>query len=69
MLKAGFEVQTYEDPTVALSRFEPNSFDLVIIDIKMPQMNGYELYREIKKRDSDVKICFLTANENELRKK
>ena len=60
---AGFEVQTYGDPTIALSHFEPGLFDLVVLDIKMPKMDGFELYTELKKKDRDVKTCFLTASE------
>jgi DNA-binding response OmpR family regulator len=61
--REGFEVDTYEDPLSALSHFTPNSYDLVILDIKMPKMNGFELYDRIKKIDDKVKICFLTASE------
>jgi DNA-binding response OmpR family regulator len=59
----GFEVQTYTDSALALSEFKPGSFDLVILDIKMPKMDGFELYRELKKKDSGVKVFFLTASE------
>jgi DNA-binding response OmpR family regulator len=59
----GFEVDSFEDPQLALSNFKPNLYDLVILDIKMPGMNGFQLYREIKKIDSKVKLCFLTASE------
>jgi CheY-like chemotaxis protein len=59
----GFEVDSFEDPQLALSNFKPNLYDLVVLDIKMPDMNGFQLYREIKKIDSKVKVCFLTASE------
>ena len=59
----GFKVDSFEDPQLALSNFKPNLYDLVILDIKMPGMNGFQLYREIKKIDSKVKVCFLTASE------
>jgi DNA-binding response OmpR family regulator len=61
--KAGFVVDTYPDPIVALSEFRPNSYDLVILDIKMPKMNGFELHTEIRKLDQQVKVCFVTAGE------
>jgi DNA-binding response OmpR family regulator len=44
-------------------RKEAYLYDLIILDIKMPDMNGFELYREIKKIDNKVKICFLTGSE------
>jgi DNA-binding response OmpR family regulator len=58
-----FEVETYIVPEKALSNFKPNYYDLIILDIKMPNMDGFELYREIKKRDPNAKACFLTASE------
>ena len=59
----GFKVDSFTDPQLALSNFKPNSYDLVVLDITMPGMNGFQLYREIKKIDLKVKICFLTASE------
>jgi DNA-binding response OmpR family regulator len=61
--KAGFTVDTYLDPLVALSMFKPNSYDLVILDIKMPIMNGFELYTEMRKVDQQVNVCYITAGE------
>lgn len=59
----GFEVDSYEDPLVALKNFKPKLYDLVIIDHKMPQMDGLTFYRKIRALDSTVKMCFLTAAE------
>jgi DNA-binding response OmpR family regulator len=61
--KAGFMVDTYQDPIIALSEFKPNFYDLVILDIKMPKMNGFELHTEMRKVDQQVKVCFVTAGE------
>jgi len=56
-----FLVETYNDPLVALSNYRPNSYDLLLLDIKMPEMNGFELYEQIKKLDNKVKVCFISA--------
>jgi CheY-like chemotaxis protein len=58
-----FTVSTFNDPLLALSNFKEGLYDLIILDIKMPKMDGLDLYQEIKKIDSKVKICFLTASE------
>ena len=60
---AGFIVHSYQDPRIALSRFKPGYYDLVILDIKMPKMNGFELYAEMLKVDNQAKFCFITAGE------
>jgi DNA-binding response OmpR family regulator len=68
----GFKVDTFNDSEEALSNFKPDYYDLVILDIKMPKMDGFELYEQLKKKDNDVKVCFLTASElyyEEFRKK
>jgi DNA-binding response OmpR family regulator len=60
---AGFEVYTYNDPLEALSQFRPNFYDLLLIDINMPRLNGIELSRLVLDLDANVKICFVTAGE------
>ena len=67
---AGFIIHAYNDPLIALSKFKPGYYDLVILDIKMKEMNGFELYAEIRKADNQIKFCFITAGEmyyNEVR--
>ena len=64
----GYTVESYESPLIALSNFIPSYYDAAILDIKMPEMNGLVLYNELRKRDSKVKICFLTAGEIEVEK-
>jgi two-component system response regulator ChvI len=61
----GFQVNTFTDPFLALENFREKAgmYDLLIFDIKMPDMNGFELYKQIKKIDDKVKVCFLTAGE------
>ncbi len=57
----GFKVNAYNDPTVALSNFRPGAFDIAILDIRMPKMSGFDLYREMTKVDRNIRILFLTA--------
>jgi CheY-like chemotaxis protein len=52
-----------DDPILALRNFQANSYDLILLDIKMPDMDGFELYNKMKEIDSRAKICFLTASE------
>jgi DNA-binding response OmpR family regulator len=59
----GFMVDSYTDPTLALSNFKPGLYDLLLLDIRMPTINGFDLYQKMKEIDSNVKICFLTASE------
>jgi len=60
----GFEeVETVNDPILALKNFKAGSYDLLIIDIVMPEMDGFSLYEEIRKIDNKVKVCFITAFE------
>lgn len=56
-----FDVKTYNDSLEALSHFQANSYDLLLLDIKMPRMDGFELYEKIKKIDNKVKACFMSA--------
>jgi DNA-binding response OmpR family regulator len=61
----GFQVDSFTDSLLALEDFreETGMYDLIILDIKMPNMNGFELYRQIKKIDNKAKVCFLTGSE------
>lgn len=59
----GFEVDTFNDPSEALSKFKPNFYDLLLLDIRMPEMNGFQLYREIRKTGDNSTVCFITAFE------
>jgi DNA-binding NtrC family response regulator len=58
-----FHVDIFNDPDLALKRFKPNFYALVIIDIMMPKMGGFELYEQLKRLDSNLRVCFLTASE------
>ena len=56
-----FEIDTFNDPELALSSFKPGVYDLALIDLRMPKMYGHELYDKIKELDSKVKVCFMSA--------
>jgi CheY-like chemotaxis protein len=58
-----FEVVVFNDPGLALSNFKAGWYDLLLLDILMPKMNGFELYQQLKNIDDKVKVCFITAYE------
>src|ERR687893_1505698 len=60
---AGLKLDSFTDPFSALNNFRLGLYDLIMIDIALPKMNGFELYHNIRKLDDRVKICFLTAGE------
>ena len=59
MSTIAFDVHTYNNPIVALSDFKPNFYDLLLVDINMPLMNGFELSEKILELDINIKICFM----------
>ena len=61
--KVFFKVNSYDDPLLALSEFKPDLYDLILIDINMPKMDGVELSSKISELDANVKICLVTAGE------
>ena len=58
---SGFEVDKYNDPAIALASFKPNVYGLLVLNIKMPKMDGFELYDKIKKINNKVKVFFISA--------
>jgi DNA-binding response OmpR family regulator len=58
-----FEVNVYNDPLEALSNFKSGFYDLLLVDITMPKMTGFELSEQILKEDANVKVCFISARE------
>lgn len=59
--KYGFRADCFEDPSKALENFKPDYYDLLILDIKMPDIDGFELYNQFKTKDPKIKALFLTA--------
>ena len=55
------QIDPFNDPVMALKSYKRYFYDLVVLDIKMPKMDGFELYTKIRELDPNVKICFLTA--------
>jgi signal transduction histidine kinase/CheY-like chemotaxis protein len=60
---AKFQVHAYNDSAIALSKFKPDYYDLLLIDVKMPKIDGFELYEKIKEIDNKVMVWFITAYE------
>jgi DNA-binding response OmpR family regulator len=63
----GYKVDVYHDPMLALSNFKPSFYDLVILDIIMPTMNGLVFYQRIRELDTGFKACFLTMDSKPIR--
>ena len=60
----GFVVDAFDDPGLALEDFKKDLYDLLILDIKLKKISGFELFKEFKKIDNKVKVCFLTAGQS-----
>jgi two-component system, OmpR family, response regulator ChvI len=60
----GYEVDAYTSPITALENCKPDLYGLLLLDIRMPTMNGFELYRKMRNIDDDVRVCFITAFED-----
>ena len=64
----GYIVDAYTNPIEAFNNFRKNSYDLIVLDLKMPKMDGMTLYKKIKERDDKVIMCFTTANKSYIQK-
>jgi len=60
----GIDVDAFSDPLEALAEFKPGSYNFVVMDIRMPRMNGFELYRAIRSQDANVRVYLLSAYDN-----
>jgi DNA-binding NtrC family response regulator len=56
-----FEVDSFDDPILALASFTPDRYVVAILDVRMPAIDGFALYKRIKLIDKKIKICFLTS--------
>lgn len=61
--KFGFVVDVYDNPKSAISSFEPGVYDLLLIDVRLPEIDGFDLCNELLKIDGKAKVCFITAYE------
>ena len=57
----GFDIDSFTDPAIALDQFKPSLYDLTILDIRMPEINGFELYDQLKSKDPKIKTLFISA--------
>ena len=60
----GFKTDAFHDPILALRNFTAGSYDLALLDIRMPRITGLGLYKELKKIDNKIRVCFLSAISN-----
>jgi DNA-binding response OmpR family regulator len=60
--KHGYEVETFVDPNLALQNFKASNYDLLLLDVRMRGLNGFELYNKMRKIDENIQICFISAS-------
>jgi DNA-binding response OmpR family regulator len=60
---SSMQVYSYDNPINALLDFRPNFYDLLLIDVNMPLMDGFELCEKLLQKDINIKVCFMTAGE------
>jgi DNA-binding response OmpR family regulator len=59
----GFVVDTFNDPVQAISQYKPNFYDLIVLDIRMPTIDGFKVAKQIWANDERARICFFSAFE------
>ena len=57
------QVYTYDNPVTALLEFKTNFYDLLLIDVNMPLMDGFQLAHKLLQKDLNLRICFITSGE------
>ena len=58
----GYEIETFVDPNLALQNFKASTYDLLLLDVRMRGLNGFELYNKIRKLDENIRVCFISAS-------
>ena len=58
----GYEVETFVDSNLALQNFKASNYDLLLLDVRMRGLNGFELYNQLRKIDKNIQICFISAS-------
>lgn len=58
--KYGYDIDIYTNPLKVLDEFKEFHYDLLLLDVRMPKMSGFELYAHLRKKDNVFKICFIT---------
>jgi DNA-binding response OmpR family regulator len=59
--QAGFAVRTENEPLLVLEDFKPGMYDMVLLDVRMPDIDGFTLYEKMREVDRKIRVCFLTA--------
>ena len=57
------QIFSYDNPVTALVEFKPNFYDLLLIDVNMPLLDGFQLAQNLVRRDLNVMVCFMTSGE------
>jgi CheY-like chemotaxis protein len=63
---AGYSVDAFSDSTAALSKFKSESYDLLVLDYRMPKLNGFELYKRIREKAQEIKALIITATHEQI---
>ena len=57
------QIFSYDNPVTALVEFKPNFYDLLLIDVNMPLLDGFQLAQNLVRRDLNIRVCFMTSGE------
>ena len=65
--RQGYFADVFEDPLEALENFRPGQYDLLLVDVHMPRMDGFKFFKQAQKLDSSAKACFITAYDTHMK--